>query len=182
MGKQNFQRRRQGGGNGNNRRNGGVQKRNSKSSASIKDSGVHPGMKGLMFTIDEKDSADVLKTGLSKMCDIFGSSGGQDIGTELYTRKYTVLKEPEYSKEQLEAHQESENRRKNQLNRLIVAYETKNTILEKRLNKAKLADATDEDKLEAAEASIVMAELLTKIEDAKHINQRHRTTSDPAAL
>ena len=160
MGKQNFQRRRQGGGNGNNRKNGGVQKRNSKSSASIKDSGVHPGMKGLMFTIDEKDSADVLKTGLNKICDIFGSSGGQDIGTELSTREYTVLKEPEYTKEQLKAHEDSENRRKAQLSRLIVAHETKNTILEKRLNKAKKADATDDEKLDAAEASIIMAEFI----------------------
>ena len=50
--------------------------------------------------------------------------------------------------------------------------------MEKRLNKAKKVDATDEEKLDAAEASILMAELLTKIEDAKHI----RDTEQPVTL
>ena len=113
-----------------------------------------------MFTCGQKGSADQMKTALEKIANHVGTIYGQDISTEIMTKKRVVINKPEYSEQAKQDHAAETNRIKAQLERKKKALQARDTVLEQLMQ--------DEDPITSSDAAIKRSDVLTEIEDIDH--------------
>ena len=101
-----------------------------------------------------------MKTTLEKIANHVGTIYGQDISTEIMTKKRVVINKPEYSEQAKQDHTAETNRIKAQLERKKKALQARDTVLEQLMQ--------DKDPITSSDAAIKRSDVLTEIEDIDH--------------